>query len=77
MFPIALQHVGRDDLGVMTGNGRQRQPTRCRIAGGIDRRIGCALQKFVELEAPLLVRYSSCVEIQTLEIGHPAGCMNG
>src|SRR5260370_37573659 len=45
---IALQHVGGGDLGIMARDRCQWRAAHGRVAGGINRRIGDALEKFIE-----------------------------
>src|SRR6266481_9191471 len=55
---IALQHVGGDDLRIVTRDRCQWRAAHGRVAGGINRRIGDALEKFIELEAALVTLHT-------------------
>ena len=60
----------------MTRYRRQRQSLGGRIASSIDRRIGEALQKFVQDNSPVFDDDPGRSQVEGVEIGCPAGGMN-
>src|SRR6202022_318658 len=73
---VAFQNIGCDDLAIVTRYRRQRRPLGSRITGSIDRRVGDALQKFVQGDLPMFDGDSGRRQVEGVKIGSAASGMN-
>ena len=73
----AFQQVRRDDAAFVAGHRSERGTSGCRaITGSVDLRIRDALQVLVDLDARRRRTHASGLEVEFVEIGHPAGSMH-
>jgi hypothetical protein len=70
---VAIEQVSRDDFAVVARDRRQRRTAACGNARRIDLWVGCALKKFVELQAAPFGHDIGSGEIERVKVGGATG----